>query len=330
MPDPASLIAEADALDVDAFIRVNNARANGHASDADVATPIEEAPSSTAAAGADATTDVSPDLPAPKVDRRTREGRKLTVQQEIDALIATKHDTERQHAADEAAATTRLANIRADITAEETRRANLDKPPVEPPKPGTTEWARYKAMPEAPQLKDFEDFADWNIAMNLFIADARFDERMQAHEAKQTETQRGTAWQTKLAAARVKDPDLDTKLDPKTPATAQMRDFIMESDRGVELLAHLSAHQDLARRLVTLHPLKVAEEMTKLAMRLDAAHSGPAQPPVISAAKPLIKPVSSSHPIGDDDADEADLPVEDFIRRGNQRDPSVNLRAARH
>lgn len=191
------------------------------------------------------------------------------------------------------------------------------------PAPTAAEWRRYVALPDAPKFDQFDNNDDYVAAMSLFIADTRFDERMDRIEQSNFERQRATTWHERLTAARAADPSFDTRVDPTTPATQQMRDYITDSSVGPDLLLHLSAHRDDAQRISTLPPPLVEREMGKLEgqilARATAASPGPASTPVISSAKRVTKPVTSS-PVGSDDVDEADLPVEEFIRRANARD----------
>lgn len=265
-------------------------------------------------------------IQAPAIDKRTREGKKLSIQQEIDQLTATKHTTKREIEA----ATAELTRLRAE-------QADLAKPKPPQPKSETVtepEWKRYRAMADAPDIKDFENYEDYSAALSFFIAEKRFDERMAQRDEKQSVMRRVSTWRERLNAAKAKDPALMSRVVGTTPATDQMTDFMMDSEHGVDIMLYLSDHQDLAQRLSTLHPLKVAEEMGKLEAQIEARQRAavPAQPPTrpISQARPPIKPVDGAPLVSDADADDGELPIEEFVRRGNQNDPAINPRAVRH
>lgn len=201
---------------------------------------------------------------------------------------------------------------------------------VTPPAKGSSEYKRYQAMTDAPKLAEFVNYEEYTAALSLFIADRRFDERLSEHSEQQAAQHTRSAWFTRLNAAKEKDPELMAALKADTPSTPQMNDFVMHSEIGVDILRHLSDHQDLARRISTLHPLKVAEEMGKLEGQLQARQAaaerpGPAPAPKISQAKPPIKPVDGSPPVSDD-VDEGELPVEEFFRRGNDRERTQSRR----
>lgn len=259
------------------------------------------------------------------IDKRTREGRKLSIQQEIDQLAAQKHDSQREFDA----AKLRSAELRAEIAELEAKRAIAGKPTDENKETPAAEWKRYSTMPDAPKPDQFpESYEDYLDARADFIATKRFETLMQQHNANSHERGRAEQWNARFTKAQTADPTLKDRIDPKTPATQQMRDYVIDSDKGVELLVYLSEHKSEAQRLSTLHPLKCAEELGKLEMRLDAAHSGPAQVPAVSQAKPPIKPVDGS-PNVSDEVDEGDLPPDEFIRRANKRDGIAMPSAAR-
>jgi hypothetical protein len=71
-------------------------------------------------------------------------------------------------------------------------------------------------------------------------------------------------------------------------------------------------------------------EMGKLEARLDAAlpTGSASKAPIISQAKPPLKPVSGSPVVSDERADEDDEPFEKFFKKGNANDPRINPRAA--
>lgn len=118
-------------------------------------------------------------------------------------------------------------------------------------------------------------------------------------------------------------------LQPGEPANVfnAIAQVVVESSDPESLMRHLSTHPDDLQRLSTLPPDAFFRMIGRIEQRLEAAaRPGPvSREPVISRAKPLIKPVSGS-PVVSDDGDEADLPVDEFIRRGNLRDSASTRR----
>lgn len=259
------------------------------------------------------------DKPADKKtdDKSKRPSRSDDPNRAVQTAVAKQREAERT-AADEKARADRLEAENARLRQPAPSAAAAPAAAAEVP-PTTKEYARYRAMADAPKFEDFADSDDFVAAMSLFIFDKRADEQ---HE-RDFETNRKTTWQERLAATRKKDPEFDSKLNPKTPATQQMRDYVTDSELGPEILLHLSEHQDIAQRISTLHPSLVDREMGKiegeLQARLSAAQSlGPASAPVLSSARRVTKPVTGAPIVSDDDRDEGELPIEDFIRRGNK------------
>lgn len=255
--------------------------------------------------------------PADKTaDDKKRPNRSDDPNRAVQTAVAKQREAERL-ASDEKARADRLEAENRQLRQPAPRTAAPGET-VEKPSP-KKEYERYRAMPDAPQFDKFDDNDDFVAAMSLFI----FDKRAEEMAARTVEDDRKTTWQERLAATRQKDPDFDSKLDPTTPATQQMRDYVTDSELGPEILLHLSEHRDLAQRISTLHPSLVDREMGKiegeLQARLSAAQSlGPASAPVLSSARRVTKPVTGAPIVSDDDRDEGELPIEDFIRRGNK------------
>lgn len=307
--------------------------------------PSQEKPAAGEAAADDAAEGASPDdggaaddgaavaagsTPAQKPRNRRDDPRKA-----VETAVGKQRTAERER--DEAKAEAkRLADA---LEAAKAPAAAAAKPAAgtaatedDPNRPVTqAEYKRYRAMPDAPKADDFEDHDDFVVAMGLFVTDQRWKENNELQEAATFEKNRQTTWATRLADARKNDPDFDKKIDQTTPATQQMKDIIADSEVGPAMLVHLCANKALAQRISTLHPSLVDREMGKIEGQLlaaPAASTGTAVPPVISSAKRPHQPVGGSQKqVSDDDGDEADLPVEDFISRGNKREGRPALRS---
>lgn len=235
----------------------------------------------------------------------------------------------------------REAEHRAQIA--EAKLAELSQAPA-PQAPATTngtpatgvqaDWARYKAMPSAPKVADFEDYEDYSIALTTFVTDVRQHERSlvaehnnQQRALQEAQDARSQLWETRLSEARAKDPNFDATLDPKTPMSLPMQHLAMESPVGTALLQYLSSHQEDSQRLSTLHPVDVYREMGKLEERLSAVSSsgsGPVRVDV-SHAKPPIKPLGTSPHTPDANEVTDDMPFEEYFRRMNATDRKRGL-----
>jgi hypothetical protein len=269
-----------------------------------------------------------PDQPAAsaapaKIDKRTREGRKATIQQELDELTAKRHAAKAEADAEEA----RLAQIRA-------QRAAMETPPAPksaaPPVPSVSDWERYKAMPDAPQLfqadgktPNFASYEDYTLAVTVFAADKRYEERSAQDRARESQRAMMQTFHQKLDSVRKVDPDFDKKM-AETAIDSRVFPYVARLDNAPDVLLHLHAHPDLAQRLLTLNPTEQVGQIGVLSGRLLASvavPSGPTSKPSISQAKPLIKPVSAT-PLAsdDDDGDDDAVSIEEHIRRENSRE----------
>ncbi len=320
-PDPA---AEGE-LSVEEFFERGNARDRGD----EVEAPPPPDP---AAAAAKAT----PEKPKPNPPSR----RKTSIQADIDALTTTKHQTRKEVEATQA----ELTRLREELR-------NLPRPPASPngngnaqpqaaappPRPAPPPPAYVPPPPPndpEPRLDQFAGAPDPYTAWARETArwDARQEHRriQSAERAHALYTTRTTQLSDKLAQYETTHPGFSAALHPdvanvkfSTPREigTPLGDLIVDSPHTAALLEYFSTHHPDFQRLSTLHPLLAARELGKIESRFDAASSGPAvKPPPISKAKPPNKPVGHSPVISDDTDDEADLPIEEFFKRGNARD----------
>lgn len=286
-------------------------------------------------------TDPEPPTPAvaaaetPKVDKRTREGRKASIQAEIDELAARKHAAKLEVDAEEA----RLVTLRADAARLVTQPRMPVAAPEATPVPEAA-YRRYLAMPDAPKPAQFTGdnaFEEYQFAVGHFVANAVATEAIAAQQqaaqqqAAQVQAQQ-IPFQTRLHAEIAKDATFTQRLQ-QTPVDTRIIPFLHKHPQGPDVMVYLVEHPEIAQRLTTLNPIdqvgQIGEIAGLLKSRVTAAVSGPASPPPISKAKPLIKPVSAAPSASDDDdGDEGELSPEEFIRRGNKRDHRPMPRAA--
>lgn len=258
----------------------------------------------------------------PKIDKRTREGKALSIQQQIDADTARKYTAKSEADAEEA----RLVKIRSDIAA-----ASKPAEPREaaaPASAGVTEAEvnRYLAMPGAPDIEKYSSIPSYNFAVAAFVAEKRFEELTMRQEQGRFVREKQAVFQTRVAAEVAKDPTFQKRYR-ETPVDTRTIPYIHSHPQGPDIMVYLTEHPDIAQRLASLNPTdsphptaeqigQIGEIAGELKARAVAASSGPARPPAISNAKPPIKPLGSS-PNVSDDVDEADLSPDEFIRRGN-------------
>lgn len=256
-----------------------------------------------------------------KIDKRTREGRKASIQAEIDALTATKHATKRELDAAQA----ELAKLRADLAAvskaadakpAETKPARVVDPAD--PEPDHTDAAKYPAGEYDP--KYIRDAAKWDARQEYKAQQAKAAEAAQRAQAESAWRQRYQQYQARVAKFKATTPDFDARLSADLRPTPPMVDVILDSEVGPALSLWLSEHPDDFQRISTLPPAHQLREMGKLEARLDAASRGPASEASTSHAHAPIKPLGGSPPASDDDATDDDLSVEEHIKRENARE----------
>lgn len=302
----------------------------------DPAETPEPATKEPAPAGTETDQAASPDAdsdPEPaKIDRRTREGRKASIQHEIDELTATKYNTRRELELLQAELTRLQAarDPRQGSVAPDPRAMGSAPPPPSSSAPADDPEPRIDAADAQgqPRYKSYEEFvaarARWE-ARQEFRAQAESFQRQQAERAAQERDQRLTEAHTeRLAKARTAIPNFDQRVANagNIPVSAPMREFIRDSDYGPELTVYLCEHPADAQRLSTLHPVLLAREIGRLEARVSAAPSGPAATPTISKAAPPIKPVGSGAPLAATSLDEGsdDEPFEAHFKRENARE----------
>lgn len=115
-------------------------------------------------------------------------------------------------------------------------------------------------------------------------------------------------------AGKAEFPDFDRAVAnlQMVGASREFLELATTSDAGHKLLHHLGTDMDEAARIMSLPPIQMARELTKLEFKLGQ----PATKPVSKAPAP-IKPLGSGKAAGEGLSD--DLPIEEWMRRHNQR-----------
>jgi len=256
----------------------------------------------------------------PKIDKRTREGRKASIQAEIDELIATRHTTKRE-----------LEALQADLA-----RLRADHPPT-PPAATPASDASSDPEPTPDRFETYEQYvkaqAKWEARQEIQTALAAQQRAWETQQAEQAEARRQQTWRDRLARVKAATPDWDARFKAETPIDKRVIPYLTNQEDGPQLLLYLSEHPDLAQRLAgtettpPLHPVDQIRELAKISARLEAATSGPAPgTPIASAAKPPIKPVGSSPQVTDQDDGSDDESVEQHIARENARERKAGRR----
>jgi hypothetical protein len=214
---------------------------------------------------------------------------------------------------------------------------NADLTPAET-KPATATFPKWEQWSAAHAGEDYESYLD---ARAEFRADqkvqAAFDaqkaERAKEHEAEQARISQSRA-QTVLqkldtlgtkAHADFRDA-MQTLVDARLPFAPVVAGIIADELDGDTPLGHefayfLATHPDDLRRLNAIaNPVTAAREAQKLLSQLDTASPGSVSEPLVSKAKPPIKPVGTGPSAASDDDPGDSEPVEKYIARMNAAD----------
>ncbi len=325
------------ALPIEDFISRGNDRAAGR--DVPALAPAE-------GAKADANTDqttLPPVVAAPTpepIDRRTREGRKQTIRQEIDELTATKHTTQKE--LDDARQ--ELGRLRAELS-------TLTPPRVEPHAPAAAPASVASngddPEPQPEQFPSYEKYvkaqARWEARQEFKDQQAALNQRSAQEQAQRITTHRIQTMRSRVDAYRATHPDFDARINPQVAAMpftthdavgTPLGDAIVDSDHAPELLEYFTDHPDDFQRLAALPPMFVFREIGKIEARFGVASHGPTPTPVlVSAATPPTKPLGGSPIVSDTEADDGDDLSEAAIlrhmTRENAKDPRLHPAAAR-
>ena len=283
----------------------------------------------------------------PKPDQSTPEGRKASLQAEINALTREKHQTK----AEKEAAAAELAELRAELA-----RAQAEVTAGKRKAPEHEAAAAPKVERKAePVEDDFEDFRDWVKAHAAWTREqAKLDaeeilasREAAAEAARQTaETTRqsesfvaarrelATHHQARIATYQRAHPEFAPLMDKAAalPTNPAMDEHILHSEMGPALMHYLAEHPEECETIANLGfgPSLIA--LGKLEGRLEkeaaaTAKSGSERRPAVSQAHPPVSPVGGTREIATDDDDGNPLDEEfspEYVRKMNARDKTLS------
>ena len=260
-----------------------------------------------------------------KVDKRTREGRKGSIQSEIDTLTAEKGRVTGETTAAKAERD-RIAAEVADLRAQ--KAALATKPAAEPPAKPKTAASLPDDNPDdpKPQEADFESYADfvesraaWAARRTYAQQDQARAEREQKGRTERFREMRTQRFVERRDAGKAEFADYDAVInEAHLPLSQPMIDVITDSEITAKLQYHLATHPEEAQRIFSLgvtghdgrwYPNEIQQfgEMKVLEGRLSAAVSGPAQRmPVSSQAPAPVKPLRGTPTAADADSPPGD------------------------
>jgi hypothetical protein len=173
----------------------------------------------------------------------------------------------------------------------ETRLAALERQPA----------PQAPKVDEEPQPSQFNDAFEYAKALAEYTADKRIGEmRKQDAEAKEAQERQKVIdqWANKVQAAKTSLPDFDDIVaSSDVVVNDDIRDAILESDVGPQILYHLAENEDVAKKIAGLSAKQALREIGKLEARFEAKETAPETKPITRSKAPQpIQPLRGSSP----------------------------------
>jgi hypothetical protein len=174
----------------------------------------------------------------------------------------------------------------------EARLAALEKQPAP---------QQAQAADQEPQPSQFNDAFEYAKALAEYTADKRIGEmRKQDAEAKEAQERQKVIdqWASKVQQAKASLPDFDDIVaSSDVVVNDDIRDAILESDVGPQILYHLAENESVAKKIAGLSAKQALREIGKLEARFEAKETAPETKPVVRSKAPApIQPLRGSSP----------------------------------
>jgi len=159
---------------------------------------------------------------------------------------------------------------------------------------------------EKPQASQFQDAFEYAEALAEWSAEKALVERDKQEQQRKVEIERQEvikSWTSKLEKAKAELPDFDEMVaSSKVQVRDEVRDAILESDVGPQILYQLASDDDLAQRISSLPVNKALKELGKLEVqfeRKEAPAEVKSEPVARTKAPAPIKPLTAGKGTGD-------------------------------
>ena len=153
---------------------------------------------------------------------------------------------------------------------------------------------------EKPQASQFQDAFEYAEALAEWSAEKALVERDKQEQQRKIEMERQEvikSWTSKLEKAKAELPDFDEMVaSSQVQVRDEVRDAILESDVGPQILYQLASDDDLAQRISTMPVHKALKELGKLEVqfeRKEAPAEVKSEPVARSKAPAPIKPLTA-------------------------------------
>lgn len=153
-----------------------------------------------------------------------------------------------------------------------------------------------EAVDEKPQPSQFQDAFEYAEALAEYTADQRIaNMKREEAEAKQAEERAKVIkqWTSKVEAAKATLPDFDDIVaSSDVVVNDDIRDAILESDVGPQILYHLAENDEVAQKIAGLSPKAALREIGKLEARFEAKPEVEKPAPIVKSKAPApITPI---------------------------------------
>ena len=141
--------------------------------------------------------------------------------------------------------------------------ARTNQQPQEAPKP--------EGKPQASQFNDAFEYAEALAEWSAENALKQRDAEEAGRKAQKAADKVLESWNKKIAKAKADLPDFDAMVQSSTVVVSdEIRDSILESDVGAQLLYFLASDEDFAKRLTEMPMVKALREIGKLEAKFEA------------------------------------------------------------
>lgn len=204
----------------------------------------------------------------------------------------------------------------------EARNVATQEPQAQQPQPVEQ---NPNAPPVAPSLDQYQTFAEYEVAKDEYLVKrAQYEfmqqlQRQQEHaqqeqyKRKQMEVQ--MAFNQRIEKETERNPEFATAIENVGSRMAlPVAELVKQSEVGIDIVKYLNANLAEVTRISQLPPVLAAKEIGLIEAQIKFKPQ-PEPPKRVSQAP---DPIPTVTPVGAPVVDEADLPVDEFIRRRNQ------------
>ena len=155
------------------------------------------------------------------------------------------------------------------------------------------------SVSEKPQASQFNDAFEYAEALAEWSAEKALEQRDIQEQQRKVDEQRNEvikSWSAKLEAAKADIPDFDDMVaSSNVQVRDEVRDAILESDVGPQILYHLASDDDYASKLAAMPTNKALKELGKLEVQFERKEAPieKSEPVARSKAPAPIKPITA-------------------------------------